>query len=87
MVQLKDFTIPEDDLNRILRSLVSHAAEYQSFLLDAGNTRATLSDVAPDSLRQHLLDTLDEDVSIRKQACIKKLFYIISDITSFQNQV
>lgn len=84
MVQLRDFRIPEDELDRILRSLVAHSDEYNQFLAQAGETRAILSDVQPDTLRQHLLDTLDEDVNIRKQNCVKKIMHIVADIKAYR---
>lgn len=84
MIQLRDFNIPAEELDRILRSLVAHSDEYNQFLVQAGETRASLSNVQPDTLRQHLLNTLDEDVNIRKQNCVKRIMHIVADIKAYR---
>lgn len=85
MVQLRDFRIPEDELDNILRSLITHTEEYNNLITDIGNTRALIEREVPNpAVRQPMLDSLDDTISLKKQSCIKRIFCVINSIKEYR---
>lgn len=85
LIKLKDFApIAPEELNRILRSLVSLKKEYNEYTQEISTYTASIAPGTSLSVKRDILSSIEEAVTCGHASCTKRILNIIGDLETHQ---
>lgn len=85
LIKLKDFSpISSEELNRILRSLVSLKKEYNEYTHEISIYTASIVPGTSLTVKSDILSSIEETVTCGHASCTKRILDIIGDLETHQ---
>lgn len=85
LIKLRDFgPISPEELNRILRSLISLKKEYNEYTQEIHTYTASIVPGTSLTVKNDILSSIEETVTCGHASCTKRILSIIGDLKTHQ---